>query len=159
MESVIDYLRRTKADSSHAHGNITSTGTLTSDITIANGDKLVVTKSGTNKVSRASLTFDGSDTTKYLSKKGTWQSFPVASTSASGVVQLNDTLTSTSTTLAATANAVKQLNDKFDDYVLLSDLEDGLNVDDIEAKSVTIDGKVPSLEGHTHGNITSDGAL
>ena len=73
-----------------------------------------------------------------------------ASTSASGIVQLNDTLTSTSTTLAATANAVKQLNDKFDDYVLLSDLEDGLNVDDIEAKSVTIDGKVPSLEGHTH---------
>ena len=42
------------------------------------------------------------------------------------------------------------MNDKFDDYVLLSDLEDGLNVDDIEAKSVTIDGKVPSLEGHTH---------
>lgn len=59
VESVIDYLRRTKADSSHAHGNITSTGTLTSDITIANGDKLVVTKSGTNKVSRASLAFDG----------------------------------------------------------------------------------------------------
>ena len=82
-----------------------------------------------------------------------------ASTTTSGIVQLNDTLTSTSTTLAATANAVKQLNDKFDDYVLLSDLEDGLNVDDIEAKSVTIDGKVPSLEGHTHGNITSDGAL
>ena len=48
-----------KASSTHDHGNITSTGTLTADITIANGDKLVVTKSGTNKVSRASLTFDG----------------------------------------------------------------------------------------------------
>ena len=34
-----------------------------------------------------------------------------ASTSASGIVQLNDTLTSTSTTLAATANAVKTVND------------------------------------------------
>jgi hypothetical protein len=84
---------------------------------------LVVTDaSDSNKVARTSVAFDGSTTVQYLSKKGTWQSFPTASTSASGVVQLNDTLTSTSTTEAATANAVKQLNDKFDDYVLLSDL-------------------------------------
>ena len=73
-----------------------------------------------------------------------------ASTSTKGLVQLNDTLTSTSTTQAATANAVKQLNDKFDDYVSIADLEDGLQVDDIEAKSITIDGVKPSLEGHTH---------
>jgi hypothetical protein len=58
-EAEVEALRTGKADSSHAHGNITSAGTLTADITIANGDKLVVTKSGTNKVSRASLTFDG----------------------------------------------------------------------------------------------------
>lgn len=64
-----------------------------------------------------------------------------ASTTYQGTVKLNDTLTSTSTTQAATANAVKQLNDKFDDYVLLSDLESGLSVDDIEAKSITIDGE------------------
>ncbi|MED4922891.1 phage tail protein [Anoxybacillus geothermalis] len=36
---------------------------------------------------------------------------PSASTSAAGIVQLNDTVSSTSTTQAATANAVKQVND------------------------------------------------
>lgn len=36
---------------------------------------------------------------------------PPASTTQAGIVQLNDTLTSTSTTQAATANAVKQVND------------------------------------------------
>lgn len=36
---------------------------------------------------------------------------PAASTTQAGIVQLNDTLTSTSTTQAATANAVKQVND------------------------------------------------
>ncbi|WP_318549305.1 phage tail protein [Geobacillus thermoleovorans] len=36
---------------------------------------------------------------------------PTASTNAPGIVQLNDTVSSTSTTQAATANAVKQVND------------------------------------------------
>ena len=47
---------------------------------------------------------------------------------------------SASEALAATPKAVKQLNDKFDDYVSIADLEDGLEVDDIEARSITIDG-------------------
>ena len=66
----------------HPHGNITYYGTLqTTDITIANGDKLVVTDaSDSNKVARASLAFDGSTTTKALSKKGTWEDFVVPST-------------------------------------------------------------------------------
>lgn len=38
---------------------------------------------------------------------------PAASTSAAGAVKLNNTLTSTSTTEAATANTVKLLNDRF----------------------------------------------
>lgn len=62
------------SDFSHAHGNIQNGGTLqTNDITIANGDKLVVTDaSDSNKVARASLTFDGATTNKMLSKKGEW---------------------------------------------------------------------------------------
>jgi len=60
--------------STHTHGNITSGGTMqTNDITIANGDKLVVTDaSDSNKVARASLTFDGATTDQMLSKKGEW---------------------------------------------------------------------------------------
>lgn len=41
-----------------------------------------------------------------------WTTLPSGSTSASGMVQLNDTVSSTSTTQAATANAVKTAYDK-----------------------------------------------
>ena len=65
------------SDFSHTHGNIQNGGTLqTNDITIANGDKLVVTDSSdSSKVARASIAFDGSTTTKALTQKGTWESF------------------------------------------------------------------------------------
>lgn len=48
---------------------------------------------------------------KILSEQLPQQSLPNASITQAGIVQLNDTLTSTSTTQAATANAVKQVND------------------------------------------------
>ena len=61
----------------HSHGNITNAGALqTTDITIANGDKLVVTDaSNSNKVAKTSISFDGSTTTKALTPKGTWETF------------------------------------------------------------------------------------
>lgn len=66
-----------KAASNHTHGNITNDGKLqTNDIDIANGDKLVVTDaSDSNKVSRASISFDGTTETQALTKKGTWKTF------------------------------------------------------------------------------------
>ena len=66
-----------KAASNHSHGNIQNGGTLqTNDITIANGDKLVVTDSSdSSKVARASIAFDGSTTTKALTPKGTFEAF------------------------------------------------------------------------------------
>ena len=65
------------AASSHTHGNIQNGGTLqTNDITIANGDKLVVTDSSdSSKVARTSISFDGSTTTQALTKAGTWATF------------------------------------------------------------------------------------
>ena len=64
------------AVSSHTHGNIQNGGTLqTSDVAIANGDKLVVTDaSDSSKVARTSLAFDGSTTNEFLSKAGTFES-------------------------------------------------------------------------------------
>ena len=60
---------------SHTHGNIQNGGALqTTDVAIASGDKLVITDSSdSDKVARASLSFDGSTTTKFLSQKGTWE--------------------------------------------------------------------------------------
>ena len=71
------YSWNNKAAGSHTHGNIQNGGTLqTSDITIASGDKLVVTDSSdSSKIARASISFDGSTATKCLTQKGTWESF------------------------------------------------------------------------------------
>lgn len=52
------------------------------------------------------------DTSKFLRNDNTWQSLPAASTSETGIVQLNDNINSTSATQAATANAVKKAYDK-----------------------------------------------
>ena len=65
------------SDFSHSHGNITNGGALqTNDITIANGDKLVVTDaSNSNKIARTSVAFDGSTTSTALTPKGTFEAF------------------------------------------------------------------------------------
>ena len=65
------------AASSHTHGNITNAGALqTNDITIASGDKLIVTDYDNGaKIARSSVSFDGSTTTKALTRKGTWEYF------------------------------------------------------------------------------------
>ena len=45
-----------------------------SEVTIANGDKIVITDaSNSNKIARASVAFDGSTTGTLLSRKGTWE--------------------------------------------------------------------------------------
>lgn len=62
--------------SDHSHGSITSAGTITSDTSVANGDKLVITDNSDNsKVKRSGISFDGSTTTKALTPKGTWETF------------------------------------------------------------------------------------
>ena len=64
---------------SHTHGNIQNNGTLqTTDVTVANGDKLVVTDASStiaNQIVRSSISFDGSTATKCLTQKGTWETF------------------------------------------------------------------------------------
>ena len=99
------------ASSSHTHGNIQSGGALqTTDITIANGDKLVVTDSSdSSKLARTSISFDGSTTTQALTKKGTWGTFltsaPVTSVNGyTGAVSLTiPTITKTTATLSASS--------------------------------------------------------
>lgn len=85
------------------------TGLQTTDIGIANGDKLVVTdNSNSHKLRRTSLSFDGSTTSKALTKKGTFETFLQSHQS---VVNNNPTLswgtTSTVGTIGGTALSVK----------------------------------------------------
>lgn len=69
----------TAARSDHVHakpayGKITSAGAITTTATIANGDKLVIVDSSASSVLQgSSVTFDGSTTNTFLSRKGTWE--------------------------------------------------------------------------------------
>lgn len=82
-----------RTPASHSHGNIANGGTLqTNDITIASGDKLVVTDSSdSNKVARTSVSFDGSTTTKALTQKGTFETFLTSHQNISGKADLANT--------------------------------------------------------------------
>lgn len=58
------------AESSHAHGNITSGGDITATAAIASGDRLVINDESASKVTNSSITF-GSNTNQYLANNGT----------------------------------------------------------------------------------------
>jgi len=82
----------------HTHGNIQNGGTLqTSDITVGDGDKIVVTdSSSSHKVARSSIAFDGSTKTQALTKAGTWETFnnyslPLAASGTRGGVKIGYT--------------------------------------------------------------------
>lgn len=104
------------AAASHAHGNVTSDGKLqTTDVSVANGDKLVVTDaSDSNKIARTSVAFDGSTTGKYLSQAGTWVSAPAAANDGVLTVKGDGTYLSVGTnnaggTFSANASAAKEI--------------------------------------------------
>lgn len=85
-----------------AGDGITGGGDLTANRTFTLGIPSTITGSSTNSVTPTSHTHEVDN----------------ATTSQAGVVQLNDTVASTSTTEAATANAVKQANDNANSRVL-----------------------------------------
>ena len=59
-----------------ATGHVTDGTNPATDVTITNGDKLVITDSSdSNKIAQSSLSFDGSTSTKCLTKAGTWEDF------------------------------------------------------------------------------------
>ena len=85
-KTEVDTALSGKADSSHAHGNITSAGAISSDTAVANGDKIVVTdSSASSKLIRTGISFDGSTATKALTQKGTWESFAAANHTHEGM--------------------------------------------------------------------------
>jgi len=62
-----------RAASDHVHGSITNAGAITSDTSVASGDKLVIAdNSDSSKLKRSGISF-GSSTTTFLRNDGTWQ--------------------------------------------------------------------------------------
>ena len=68
------------ASSNHDHGNITNAGAITGNgAQIATGDSLVIVDSDSNSlINKTTITFDGSTTTQFLTKAGTWGTTPSA---------------------------------------------------------------------------------
>lgn len=63
------------APATHAHGNITSGGDMTTTAAITSGDRLVINDESASKLTSSTITF-GSSTTQYLANNGTWQNIP-----------------------------------------------------------------------------------
>ena len=83
-----------RAASTHAHGNITNAGNVTTTTTIAANDAILLSKNTTGTVV-VGPTFDASTTNKFLSQKGTWEtasvSLPTATSTTPGIVTLGAT--------------------------------------------------------------------
>lgn len=60
------------AASTHAHGNITSGGDMTTTVAIASGDRLVINDESASNLNSSTITF-GTATTTFLANNGTWQ--------------------------------------------------------------------------------------
>lgn len=75
------------AASSHAHGNITSTGDITTTATIASGDRIVINDESASTVTNSSITF-GTATTTFLANNGTWQTPAKGSTATTRTASL-----------------------------------------------------------------------
>lgn len=71
-----------RAASSHTHGNITNAGDITTNATIASGDRLIINDESASKLANSTITF-GTSTTSFLANNGTWQ------TPVSGVSSVN----------------------------------------------------------------------
>lgn len=154
------------ASASHTHGNITNGGTLqTSDITIATGDKLVVTdNSDSGKIARSSLSFDTTNTTDYLRKDGTWAT---VSSGSSTDVQINGTsITSggvaniiTNTAYNASSNKVATMSDMPIYVVSVSNAGGGVSLNHTydEITAAITNGKTVVLYDNASTYIPLDG--
>ena len=74
----------------HSHGSIGRNGDISNDVTIGSSDKLLISDySDSNRIKTSSIYFDGSTTTQFLSKKGTWET-PSSSGGVTGVKGSNE---------------------------------------------------------------------
>lgn len=89
----------------HSHGNINQNGQLSTTVTIANHDKLVITDAdNSSRIKASSISFDGSTTTKALSQKGTWETFYQK---PSGGIPATDLTSAVQTLLTAAGTALQ----------------------------------------------------
>ena len=151
------------ATSTHTHGYITSTGGLSQNATIANGDCLVITDtSDSAKMKRTSIAF-GTSTTKFLRNDGTWAT-PLGGTSGGASTPNHEHDLS----IVADSNATSQItlahNTKYklsaggSEYVFTTPRIYTANSNVAGITKVGAAGGAAAYD-HTHGNVSSGGAV
>jgi len=165
------YTWNSKADGSHTHGNITNAGAITSDTTIGSGDKIVITdSSGSSKVARSPITFDGSTTTTALTPKGTWESFAKSSEITSAVNALDATVTSSDgtnvqvkvtetdgkiTAVNITTDNTENRNNKVTSLTSWSSTTTDTHYPSEKLVKDSLDEKADKVSGATNGNFAA----
>ena len=78
--NTITSLLSGKADSSHTHGGISSTGQLGTQTAMGNGDALLLAdSSNSNTIIRSDITLNTTDTTNFLRRDGAWTTPAISS--------------------------------------------------------------------------------
>jgi hypothetical protein len=85
----------------HSHGHITNSGAIDTSVTIASGDKLVISDESESKVAKSTITF-GSSTTQFLANNGTWQTVSTEDTKVTNTLATTTKYYVTGTTSAST---------------------------------------------------------
>lgn len=93
------------------------------------------------------------DTGKYLKGDGTWVSLPTASTSASGIVQLNSATDSTSETTAATSKAVSEVSSAAINAGLMAASANS-KIEALDVTDTEVEGEYVSAVSQTNGKIS-----
>lgn len=128
------------APASHPHGNISATGVITTSVTIATGDKLVITDdSDGDKVKTSTVAFNPLETGKFLSQDGTFKVPTIAAGSAewSLVGVLNN---DTDGTFEISASALGEgTNFDFNNYDYKFFVELSTDAEDTSGTEITMD--------------------
>ena len=120
-------------------------GTMTGDITFHAGQVFPGVVTSVTAVGGSAISVDNTDPTQPV------LSVASASTTSSGVVQLNDTTSSSSTTEALTANQGRVLQTQIDALIVSNNLTFAGTIDASTGDMLTV-----STEGSTHGFVIGD---
>ena len=165
-KSQISDFPDTLTPAAHTHGNITNDGDITTTVTIASGDRLVINDESEGKINNSSITF-GTSTTTYLTNKGTWAT-PV------GTTYTFDGTYNASTNKAATVSTVTNAINALDGGTIgtggvgktitsLSQTNGQVSATfaDINITKSQISDFPSALTptAHTHGNISNTGII
>jgi hypothetical protein len=173
------------AASSHAHGNITSAGAVTSTATVASTDRILIVDTGSSSVVTGGPAF-GTSTSTYLRNNGTWGTPTNTTYSEISEAEIDAGTSSTSRTITGRRaqyiiDAASYTHPSYngDDFsvdtgaltgaTVVSDIDINVTTDSsghvtdangsVSTRTLTAANIGAAASSHAHGSITSAGAV